>query len=236
MKKLMMTLTLAALANTSFAIDTITMKTVELQVPQGTPAFAGNVGGVGPGGLDFPTAGQETTTDRVGKVISTASSAVALGEQIYTLVTRGKPSNTTEYAPISIVPKDPMTKEVVSPFDMEGCSMPVTKKFKTSMATGGIDVVVFEYMVVYVYGCSYEGNGKYIQSAIVQPVSVKTGYGWDFNASMKLSGMMNHGTKASPVVGALLTMKYSMNSWRTAFERNDTIHITGKGELKTLSN
>jgi hypothetical protein len=71
---------------------------------------------------------------------------------------------------------------------------------------------------------------------MVQPVSVKTSYGWDFNATMKLNGIMNHGSKAQPVVGAMLSIKYSMNSWHTAFERNDTVHITGNGELKNYSN
>ena len=119
---------------------------------------------------------------------------------------------------------------------MENCSFPVQKKFATKMMTGGVEVVRFEYMVLYTYNCSYNGTGKYIQNAIVQPVSVKTGYGWDFNASMKLQGITNHGTKAQPVVGAILTIKYSMNSWRTAFERNDTVHISGNGGLKIFSN
>jgi hypothetical protein len=53
---------------------------------------------------------------------------------------------------------------------------------------------------------------------------------------MKLQSMMNHGTKDSPVVGAFISMKYTMKSWRTAFERNDTIHITGRGEVNNYSN
>jgi hypothetical protein len=198
-----------------------------LHAKSGAGEVAGAAGGASTGGISF---------DQVGQVIAVAKDIVALGESIYTLVQHGKPSNTTEFTPISIVPKDPISKEIVSPFDMENCSFPVEKKFATTMKTGGAEVVKFEYMVIYTYGCSYNGTGKYIQNAIVQPVTVKTSYGWDFAATMKLSGIMNHGTKADPVVGAMLTIKYSMNSWRTAFERNDTVHITGKGELKSYSN
>ena len=193
-----------------------------------------DVAGAGSGG-SIPSAGG-FSFDQVGQVIAVAKDIVALGESVYTLVQHGKPSNTTDFTPISIVPKDPISKEIVSPFDMENCSFPVEKKFATTMKTGGAEVVRFEYMVIYTYGCSYNGAGKYIQNAIVQPVTVRTSYGWDFSATMKLSGIMNHGTKADPVVGAMLTIKYSMNSWRTAFERNDTVHITGKGELKSYSN
>lgn len=175
--------------------------------------------------------------DRVesaGKVISTAKDIVALGEAIYDLVQKGKPKNVTEYAPISVVPKDPTTKEYVDPFELEGFSMPVEKSYVAKVVNGvGKEVVNFTYKLMYSYGGSYNGAGKYLTSVIIVPGAVKTTYGWDFNAKMLLSGIMNHGTKADPVVGVMITVKYQMNSWKTSFERNDTIHITGKGETKT---
>jgi hypothetical protein len=236
MKNFMVTLSLALMTTGAFAApEKITVETVEIK------SFSSNlkgldVAGAGGGATAPVNTGTKFSINQVGEVIAVAKDIVALGESIYTLVQKGKPSNTTDFAPISIVPKDPITKEIADPFDMENCSFPVEKKFATTMKTAGSEVVRFEYMVIYTYGCSYNGTGKYIQNAIVQPVSVKTTYGWDFNATMKLSGIMNHGTKAEPVVGAMLTIKYSMNSWRTAFERNDTVHITGKGELKNYSN
>lgn len=237
MKKLILSLALTAVTSGAFA--QVSIKTVEIKTPNVSGSgIIGDVAGAG-GGAGTPIGGiggGASTFDRVGQVIQTASSVVALGENIYTLVQHGKPSNTTDYAPIAIVPKDPISKEPVSPFDMEDCSMPVKKAFRATMTTGGVDVVKFEYMVIFSYGCSYEGAGKYIQTAMVQPISVKTSYGWDFAASMKFSGMMNHGKKADPIVGALLTIKYSMNSWRTAFEKNDTVHIRGDGQIKTYSN
>ena len=249
MKNLMLTLSLAILTNAAFAADKLIISTVEVQnfesessSLKGIGDVGGAAGGAGPiipdigaTGPGSEGAGGKFSFDQVGQVITIAKDIVALGEAVYTLVQKGKPSNTTDFAPISVVPKDPSTKEHLDPFELETCSFPVEKKFKTSMTTGGMEVVKFEYMVIYVYGCSWNGAGKYIQAAMVQPVTVKTSYGWDFNATMKLSGIMNHGTKTDPNVGAMLTIKYSMNSWRTAFERNDTIHITGKGEFKTYT-
>ena len=215
MKNLIMSLCLALMTTVSYAkVETLYIETIEVENFDSQAAIEGDAG----------------------EVIAIAKEIVALGEQVYTLVQKGKPSNTTSFTPINIVPKDPISKEIVDPLDMENCSFPVQKKFATKMMTGGVEVVRFEYMVLYTYNCSYNGTGKYIQNAIVQPVSVKTGYGWDFNASMKLQGITNHGTKAQPVVGAILTIKYSMNSWRMAFERNDTVHISGNGELKIFSN
>ncbi len=173
--------------------------------------------------------------ETAGKVIQTARDMVALGEAIYELVKKGKPSNVTEYAPISVIPKDPMTKEHVDPFDMEGFSIPVSKNYTAKITNGlGKEVVSFTYQVIYSYGGSYNGTGKYLTGVSIIPGSVRTSYGWDFNATMKVSGIMNHGSRAEPVAGVLLTVKYQMNSRSNAFERNDTIHITGAGQLKSM--
>jgi hypothetical protein len=203
----------------------------------GTQAGAGGAmlgldGGVTSGSQDpRPTIGDRAET--AGKVISAARDMVALGEAIYELVKKGKPSNVTEYAPISVVPRDPMTKEIADVFDLEGFSMPVERNFVSKIKNGtGKEVVVFNYKVMYSYGGSYNGSGKYLTNVIIVPSSVRTSFGWEFNASMKLSGMMNHGSRANPIAGVMVTMKYQMNGWSTSFERNDTIHITGNGQLK----
>lgn len=196
-----------------------------------------NTGGVtGTTIPEVPTTTKPTFGDRVeqtGRVIQTARDMVALGEAIYELVKKGRPSNVTEYAPISVVPRDPMTKEIADLFDLEGFSMPVEKNFVARVKSGtGKEVVTFAYKVIYSYGGSYNGAGKYLTNVLIVPGSVRTTYGWDFNATMKLSGMMNHGTKADPVAGVMVTVKYQMNSWSAANERNDTIHVTGRGEFK----
>jgi hypothetical protein len=247
MKTLLATLTLTFAMASAFAAETFTVETVEVKnFSSNLKGFvdAGTGSGAGTTGVD-PTTQAPTTpakptfgdkVDNAGKVIAVAKDLVALGEDIYKLVQKGKPTNTTDFAPIAIVPRDPVSKEVVSPFDMENCSMPATKKYVTTIKnSNGGEAVRFEYMVVFTYGCSYNGNGKFIQSAMVQPVSVKTTYGWDFSASMKLGSILNYGSKNQPVAGAMITLKYSMNSWHTAFERNDTIHMTAKGDIQNLS-
>jgi hypothetical protein len=128
-----------------------------------------------------------------------------------------------------------MTKEAVSPVDLEGFSLPEERSFSALVKNGNDDVVVrFDYQLVYSYGGSYDGKGKYLTSVMIVPKAVKTTFGWDFNATMKLDAIMNHGSKENPIAGALVTMKYQMNSWTSSFERNDTIHITGNGQVKSF--
>ena len=233
-----MTLSLALMTSAAFAApEMFSVETVEVQDFSSMKGMDVS-GALGGGDTEKPATDpvKKVTTEDVGKVIAVAKDLVALGEEIYTLVQKGKPSNTTDFTSISVVPRDPISKEYVDPFEMEGCSMPTEKKYVSTIKNGDVEAVRFEYMVLFTYDCSYNESGKFIQSAMVQPVSVKTSYGWDFNATMKVSGVMNHGTKAQPVAGAMITIKYSMKSWKMAFERNDTIHITGKGEIKNYSN
>lgn len=236
MKNLVMTISLTVMTSVAFAApEMFTVETVEVQDFSSMKGM--NTGGIlgGEVSSEEPVPANKVNSEDVGKVISVAKDMVALGEDIYTLVSKGKPTNTTEFTPINIVPRDPISKEYVDPFEMEGCSMPIEKKYVTSIKNGASEAVRFEYMVLFTYDCSFNESGKFILNAMVQPVSVKTSYGWDFNATMKLNGIMNHGTKAQPVAGAMITIKYSMNSWRMAFERNDTIHISGRGEIKNYS-
>lgn len=203
-------------------------------------AFANDTGGASSGETkpeEKPEEKPKPTFDeriqQTGKVIQVARDMVALGEAVYDLVKKGRPSNITEYAPISVVPRDPTTKEILDPFELEGFSMPVEKNYVAKIVNGvGKEVVTFSYKVLFSYGGSYNGIGKYLTNVIIVPGSIRTSYGWDFNATMKLSGIMNHGSKANPVAGIMVTVKYQMNSWSAAFERNDTIHITGNGEIK----
>ncbi|MFY7992033.1 MAG: hypothetical protein ACOVP4_01985 [Bacteriovoracaceae bacterium] len=197
----------------------------------------GDVSGTGSGQQDpNPTGTFQDTTEKVGTVIGLAKDIVALGESIYTLVQKGKPTNTTEYAPISVLPKAAVAGAEVMWDEMENFSMPTEKKFVTSIKNGvGKEVVRFEYMIIFSHSGSFNGAGKYIAGAEIIPVSVKTSFGWDFNATMKLGGIMNNGSKADPVAGANITIKYQMTSWSSAFERNDLIYINGNGDIKSYS-
>jgi hypothetical protein len=187
--------------------------------------------------LDDETTPRKPTFDErvetTGNVIQAASNMVALGQAVYDLVQKGKPKTTTEYTPVSVVPKDPTTKEIIDPFELEGFSFPVEKSYQAKVVNGsGSEVVSFNYKVMYSHSGSYNGTGKYITGVNIIPGSIKVSYGWDFSSSMMVSGIMNHGTKADPVAGLMLTIKYKMGSWGSAFERNDTIHITGRGEIR----
>ncbi|HXH32752.1 MAG TPA: hypothetical protein VNJ01_18275 [Bacteriovoracaceae bacterium] len=168
-------------------------------------------------------------------IIAIANGLVALGEGIYTLSSKFKPTISTEYAPINVVPYNAATKVVVSPFELEGFSDLVVKTVSTKcMNAYNQTVVTFVYNVFYSYGGNYRGKGKYLSSIVIVPSYVQVATGWTFTSSMKVSSVTNHSTTADPVAGIFLSMKYSVASLFAAVEKNDTIYIKGDGQFKSM--
>ena len=168
----------------------------------------------------------------LGEIIKIGDDLVALGERIYALVQKGKPNVTTVYAPLNVVPKDPSTRQYVMPEDLEGTSAPVTRKYVAVVKNYlNMEVVRFEYMLMFSHSGSYNGRGKFIQNAIIIPMKVHAVYGWDFSATMKVIGVSNQGTARNPVAAATMAMNYTVKSVGTAIDRTQVISLTGAGGL-----
>lgn len=177
---------------------------------------------------------QSSNKSRIGEVIATANEIIALGERIYEIVKKGKPVVNLSYAPISVLPKDKQGQPV-DVMDMENWSLPVGKKMRMVYKNlYGSEVVVFEYTVMYSYGGSLDGKGAFITAAQVVPNDVSVSWGYSLNATMKLVGLQNHGSKANPVAGAVMSINYRVETVLKTMESTDSYHITGRGQLRSL--
>ena len=176
--------------------------------------------------------GQVATAD-VGRIISLGRELVALGEDIYRLVQKGKPVNKTSYAPISVIPR--LGNGYVDIFDTEGWKMPTKTTYEIIYKNFyGMEVVKYRYSVIFSYGGSYQGKGAYLTAAQIVPEIIETLFGYTFSATMKLGGVQNHGTKENPIAGAILAMEYTVETVIKASLETDSYHITGRGALKQL--
>lgn len=174
---------------------------------------------------------QPSALDQAGRIIGVARDLVALGEDIYRLVVKGKPTNTTRYAPISVVPK--IGNEPVDLLETENWSMPIKRTYEVAWKnTYGVEVVSFRYSVFYSYNGSYDGRGKYLTSVQVIPEQVKTLWGYDFTATMKLGGIQNNGTRQNPIAGATVLIEYTISTIVKAENNVDTFFVTGNGGFK----
>ncbi len=167
-----------------------------------------------------------------GEIIAMADSIVALGEKLYTLFQKGKPSSQVKYAPISIIPRDKVTKEPVDVFDLEGDAEPVRKKFTIAKKNGlGNEVGRLDILIHFTPGRSLNGAGQYITNASIIPLKANTLYGWDLAATMVVSGVGTKGKSSNPIATATLTLSYQLNSVITAINEAVVIDIDGTGKV-----
>lgn len=168
-----------------------------------------------------------------GQVIGIAKDLVALGEDIYKLVIKGKPTNTTKYAPISVIPKE--NGEPVDVMATEHWKVPVKRSFEVLYENlYGMDVVKFRYSVIFAYGGTYNGKGAYLTSVQIIPESVSTLFGYDFTATMKLGGIQNLATRENPIAAATLLLEYTVNTIMKANTEVSSVFVAGNGTFKEL--
>lgn len=179
------------------------------------------------------------TTDfnagQIGEVIAVADQIIAFGERVYAIVKKGKPVVNTSYAPISVLPRAKQGERTIEAMDLEGWRYPKSVKYKITYKNGfGMNVVVFTYSVNFSYGGSYNGKGKYITNAQIVPEDLTVQWGFEFNASSKLVGIVNNGTKASPVAGATVIISYSVDSVISSSKSNVSYHFVGDGQIREI--
>ncbi|WPU63923.1 hypothetical protein [Peredibacter starrii] len=165
-----------------------------------------------------------------GQVISWGKDIVALGEAIYELVRKGRPTSQTEYAPISVVPRDPVTRNYVEPMELEDATDPIKRRFVVSAKNGwGSEVLRVEYLLLFQVA-KYNGKGKYILNAVMIP-SVKVGYGFDFTSKMKVAGVSNKGKASDPLVSMTLDVHHTVGSIVNELEGHTVVTLTGNGTV-----
>lgn len=173
------------------------------------------------------------STQGVGEVIAIARGIVALGEEIYALVDKGRPVMKTSYAPISVLPTE--GGKAVSALETENWKMPSKRTYEiTYKNLYGMEVVKYRYSVIFSYGGSYKGKGAYITGAQIVPVSISVSWGYSFSATMRLASLQNYGTVANPIAGVTMSMEYTVETIMKASLETDSYHVTGQGAFKAL--
>jgi hypothetical protein len=98
----------------------------------------------------------------------------------------------------------------------------------------GIDVVTFQYQVVFVYGGQYQGKGQYLAQIDLKPKHLDVLWGFTFKANGKVSALFNTGTKESPIAAATLSLQWSVENPLQSQHSTVQFFVNGKGEFQRL--
>ncbi|MGK5088008.1 hypothetical protein WDW86_10660 [Bdellovibrionota bacterium FG-2] len=125
---------------------------------------------------------------------------------------------------------------VQSAYDLDGWKAPFAKAYRTTYDNFyGVTVIDYTYQVMYTYGGSQDGVGRYIANAQIVPSNLRVMWGYTFDAKAKVQAITNSGTKTNPVASMQLAQHWSIDTAITHEENTNTFYMTGDGEFKDMN-
>ncbi|MAZ48146.1 MAG: hypothetical protein CME65_06265 [Halobacteriovoraceae bacterium] len=169
----------------------------------------------------------------VSGVIMMTRQLIALGKEIYEIVEAGKPVVTVESEPVQILPRDEQGATIQA-MELAGWRAPKVKKYSVRARNYlGMTPASFDFMLIYSYGGKYRGKGAYITGAQIKPTSVNVAWGYNLDANFKVQSIVNQGSDASPVAGAVLMIDYRIKTVLMDRTNNASYFINGLGQTTT---
>ena len=173
----------------------------------------------------LPTSGGLTPTAGDGGI--DLNQIINIGKQIWDIVQAGKPVVNVQTDKASALPKG-----ISDWTQLESWQAPISKTYEVSLQNVyGMNVVTFEYRVIYVVGGSYKGKGQFIGYATIEPASIDVMWGYTLNATSKVASVFNRGTSRSPIGAMQIDINYQVSSVMTNFQQTDSFSLAGDGQL-----
>ncbi len=128
-----------------------------------------------------------------------------------------------------------LPKGVLHASELEGWLGPALKTYEISIENGyGLEVIDFIFRVNYTYNGSYGGQGQYLANVTIIPALVDVAWGYTFNARVAIPSVLNVGSKAAPVAGVEIQIRYSVDTVLKHYEQTYDFFVRGDGQFKEL--
>lgn len=184
----------------------------------GTPGQGGN------GGVNW---------DDINQGIDIADKIVNLVDKIFEIIAKNQPvvNITVNYANAVPYGLSHWTQ-------LQGWSTPKVKRYNMSFKNAlGAKVVDVTYQIHWTYGGNYEGKGKYLTGVTVEPISVKTAWGYnvDLTAQVPDSTIANVGTSEDPIASMQVQLNWKVHSMVSDMTGKDIYYVQGDGKMQPLT-
>ena len=150
-----------------------------------------------------------------------------IGTRIWKLVEANRPVVHVESKVANALPRN-----VSCWMDLENWKVPKVYKYNVTYKNlFGAEVVNFTFRVIYTYGASYEGRGKYLSNVSVHPAELDLLWGYTFNSKVEVQRIINLGTKEEPVAGMEMKLIWQVSTPLKDSQQSKIFFITGAGEV-----
>ena len=169
----------------------------------------------------------------VGDVTMMINKLIAVGKKIWEIVDAGRPVVEANLNPISVLPRTENPDYAFT--NMYGWSLPVVRRYRVNYTNLlGMNVIDFEFTVIFQYDGKYEGHGRYLTGVNVVADNIAVSWGFNFNVSSKLMAISNRGTMEEPIAAATIQLDYIGKSSGKEIRSSIIFHIDGAGNIIKL--
>jgi len=152
-----------------------------------------------------------------------------IGKAIWPIIDAGRPVCDLKTDWANAIPEGILTWEA-----LEGWQTPIAKSFSFKWKLLGVQMVSFDYTVVFTPGGSVNGKGHYLANATVIPSHLNVKWGYKFSSSAQIAHITNAGTSADPVAAMQLVLNWTIETPVSHHHLTSDFYMTGKGEFKRI--
>jgi hypothetical protein len=156
-----------------------------------------------------------------------------IGKKVWTVVDAGKPVVDLSSDVATALPT-PAPGQHLCWTQLENWQAPQSHVFGVTFTNlFGAEVVKLRYRVMFVSGGSYQGQGRYIGYAAVDPM-VDVIWGYNAKITAEVLSVLNTGNQSSPIAGMNLKVTYTVETALKTATESKVYYITGLGDFEEL--
>lgn len=155
---------------------------------------------------------------------------VNFGQKIWNLVLQGRPVANVQLPTANALPQGTQCWN-----QLGGWQTPVSRVYNVTYENLlGMEVVNYNYRVVFTPGGNVDGKGKFITNATIMNADLFVLWGFVFEAKGAVPTVLNQGTKENPVAAMQMDMKWKIDSGITYNEGSQIYFVNGFGQMQEM--
>jgi len=152
---------------------------------------------------------------------------VRVGEQAWAIIKENKPILETQKKWGGALPQG-----ATSWTQLQGWQAPLSYDYKVVAENPfGIKLVDITFKVIFTYGGSFQGKGKYLMNATILPANVNVFIGTKASVNVEIRDVFNMRSEEDPVAAMLLLVKTNIETPVQSSIATQSFSITGEGNL-----
>lgn len=157
---------------------------------------------------------------------------INIGSKIWTIVKAGKPVVNLNIGPSA----NALPRGVTCWDELENWQIPNVTRVKTKLNNVyGYSLAEFQFDVIFTYGGSFNGAGKYLTHVQVFPSDVYAFWMQEFNASVEVASIINRGSKTNPIAGMQVDVLWQLTNFLNEVQQSASVFVDGTGASKVIN-